>query len=440
VITGQAARGHRHGHPKLRPLPRDGPSGRSATGSGQTAAFTRTSPAVPRRPRRGHPGGPAASTRALGPVTPTDEPSEDPAGPPQLDAPAILEALERHFVDYIMVGGYAAELHGSTRRTADIDVVPDTGQENLTPPRGRAHRPRCPRSHRHPPARPGARGARPTEGAQCCRPSGRARPARRGVRGRLGGGVVGYLVFVEFTSGALQGYYIPLLTDIARHLGINDADVWLEAGQLLLAAVAIPIVAKLGDLHAHRRMLLVTAGGVGVATLGVALAQTFAVFLLFVQNLYATWLPLQVALVHDRSTRLPDREATTRRATRVVVAALQAGAIVGALSEGFLVTPWRAGSGSCCSCPPDSSGVVVIVGTRMPESSGRVAGRVDAGGAGHLAVLLVVVTAGLTAARLAGTASVPPRGGIPAAPGRLPGVRGRRGGRRIPQCRGGACR
>ena len=48
------------------------------------------------------------------------------------------------------------------------------------------------------------------------------------VTGRIagiGGGLVGFLVFVEFTSGVLQGYYIPLLTDVARHLGIHDADV-----------------------------------------------------------------------------------------------------------------------------------------------------------------------------------------------------------------------
>jgi len=40
--------------------------------------------------------------------------------------------------------------------------------------------------------------------------------------------IVGFLAFVEFTSGVLQGYYTPMLTDIARHLRIHDADVnWL---------------------------------------------------------------------------------------------------------------------------------------------------------------------------------------------------------------------
>ena len=71
--------------------------------------------------------------------------------------------------------------------------------------------------------------------------------------------VVGFLAFVEFTSGVLQGYYTPMLTDIARHLGIHDADVnWLEGTQLMLSALVVPAFAKLGDMIGHKRMLLVS--------------------------------------------------------------------------------------------------------------------------------------------------------------------------------------
>ena len=83
----------------------------------------------------------------------------------------------------------------------------------------------------------------------------------------IGGGLVGYLVFVEFTSGVLQGYYVPLLTDIARYLDVNDADVnWLEAAQLMLSAIAVPVLAKLGDLHGHRRVLLWSAVATALST------------------------------------------------------------------------------------------------------------------------------------------------------------------------------
>ena len=47
------------------------------------------------------------------------------------DASALLEVLERHRVQYVVVGGFAAELHGSVRRTADVDVVPRATADNL---------------------------------------------------------------------------------------------------------------------------------------------------------------------------------------------------------------------------------------------------------------------------------------------------------------------
>ena len=45
---------------------------------------------------------------------------------------AILTVLDRHQVRYVLVGGYAAQLHGATRPTTDIDVTPQPTQENLT--------------------------------------------------------------------------------------------------------------------------------------------------------------------------------------------------------------------------------------------------------------------------------------------------------------------
>lgn len=47
------------------------------------------------------------------------------------NAPAILAALDRHQVEYVIVGGYAAQLRGATKPTADIDVTPATTPENL---------------------------------------------------------------------------------------------------------------------------------------------------------------------------------------------------------------------------------------------------------------------------------------------------------------------
>jgi hypothetical protein len=43
----------------------------------------------------------------------------------------ILKALERHGVQYVVIGGLAAALHGAATVTFDVDVVADPSTDNL---------------------------------------------------------------------------------------------------------------------------------------------------------------------------------------------------------------------------------------------------------------------------------------------------------------------
>ena len=152
-------------------------------------------------------------------------------------------------------------------------------------------------------------------------------------------GVVGFLAFVEFTSGVLQGYYTPLLTNIARHLGIHDADVnWLEGTQLMLSALVVPAFAKLGDMIGHKRMLLISTALTGLASLVLPFTDNFGIFLAgwALMGFYVVWLPLEIALIWSRSRRMQGRATITARAAGILVAALETGAIVGALVGGAL--------------------------------------------------------------------------------------------------------
>lgn len=51
--------------------------------------------------------------------------------PEPLDPECIFEVLERHGVAYVLIGGLAAVLHGSTAMTNDADVFPGPDRENL---------------------------------------------------------------------------------------------------------------------------------------------------------------------------------------------------------------------------------------------------------------------------------------------------------------------
>jgi hypothetical protein len=43
----------------------------------------------------------------------------------------LFAALEQHRVDYLVVGGTAAALHGATRPTLDVDILPRDDLDNL---------------------------------------------------------------------------------------------------------------------------------------------------------------------------------------------------------------------------------------------------------------------------------------------------------------------
>ena len=78
------------------------------------------------------------------------------------------------------------------------------------------------------------------------------------------GRIVGFLVCVELASGILQGYYTPIFSDIADHLGIADAAVnWFEAAQLIVSALVVPFLSRLGDLVGHKKVLLLSTAVLG---------------------------------------------------------------------------------------------------------------------------------------------------------------------------------
>lgn len=54
----------------------------------------------------------------------------DPSAPP-LQSGALFRLLDRHGVRYVVVGGLAGTVHGSTRVTFDIDLVPEWTDANL---------------------------------------------------------------------------------------------------------------------------------------------------------------------------------------------------------------------------------------------------------------------------------------------------------------------
>jgi hypothetical protein len=64
-------------------------------------------------------------------MTAPDAPGAPDATSAPLDAERIFEALGRHGVDYVLVGGLAVQTHGHVRTTIDIDLLPSPDPRNL---------------------------------------------------------------------------------------------------------------------------------------------------------------------------------------------------------------------------------------------------------------------------------------------------------------------
>jgi MFS family permease len=219
-------------------------------------------------------------------------------------------------------------------------------------------------------------------------------------------GLVGFLFLVELVSGILQGFYVPLVPDLVKHLDIRTADYnWFETAQLLLSAIVVPVLAKLGDMFGHKRILLVSTVLTAAATWGLAFAGNFTTFLIAfaLQGFYVVWLPLEVALIFDRGRQTSKSASQTRRAAGYLVVALEAGAIIGALGGSRVFNALGHNVPTTLIVPAIAVTLVffaILFG--VPESKPVPGRKLDPVGFSVLTLGLLLVTGGLAFLRVQG--------------------------------------
>ncbi|MCT9818695.1 MFS transporter [Microbacterium sp. W1N] len=225
-------------------------------------------------------------------------------------------------------------------------------------------------------------------------------------------GLIGWFILVELVSGILQGYYVPLFSDIVVHLGIHDSDVnWFEAAQLLLSALVVPVLAKLGDMYGHKRILLIAAVLTAGATWWLAFAGSFWTFLIAwaLQGFYVVWLPLEIALIFERGRSQQRGVSQTRRAAGLLVVGLQAGAIIGALAAGRIFAATGGDLTLTLIVPAVAVSIVaVVIWLWVPESQPEAGRRLDTAGFVILAWALLLVTGALVWMRMIGELDLGP--------------------------------
>jgi MFS family permease len=228
----------------------------------------------------------------------------------------------------------------------------------------------------------------------------------RGRAGAVTASLIGFLFFVEFVSGILQGFYVPLIPDLVDYLGIKDADFNIfEGAQLLLSALVVPILAKLGDMHGHKKILLVSTVLTAGATWWLAFAGDFTSFLVAwtLQAFYVVWLPLEIALIFDKGRRSGHAASATRRAAGLLIVGLEVGAIAGALGVARIFDAFGGPEALHASIPPTLmvpaiavTLVFFVILFGVPESEPLPGRALDWLGFSILTIALLLVTSGLT--------------------------------------------
>jgi MFS family permease len=220
--------------------------------------------------------------------------------------------------------------------------------------------------------------------------------------------VVGFLVMVEVASGVLQGYYTPIYPQIAEHLSIPEGDVnWFEAAQLIVSALCIPILARLGDLVGHKKVLLLSTAVTALGSWILAFAPSFTTFLIgwAIQGAYVVWLPLEIAIIHRRTRASGRQELLTRRGAGVLVGALELAVIIGAVTSGLLVD--TIGMNVLLALPAMVvTAVFFVILFGIEDAPGESSGGIDWVGFGLVTLALSLVMAGLVLIRVDGPGSV----------------------------------
>jgi hypothetical protein len=125
-----------------------------------------------------------------------------------------------------------------------------------------------------------------------------------------------------------------------------------------------------------------------------------------VQGAYIVWLPLEIAIIHRRTSGTGRQALLTRRAAAILVGALEVSVIIGALTSGALVE--ATSMGFLLALPAIVvTAVFFVVWLGIEDAPGGATGGYDWGGLGLVTLALGLVMGGLIVVRVQGPDSVP---------------------------------
>lgn len=200
-----------------------------------------------------------------------------------------------------------------------------------------------------------------------------------------------WLLFVGL--GALvvslsQTILVPVLATLPTTLDQSvDTVQWLLTSTLLVAAVAVPVMGRLGDMFGKRRLLLIAVAALVIGCVLTAMTSNIVLLIIgrAIQGISAGAIPLGISLL---SSLLPRERAGSAIAT--VSAMLGVGGALGVPLAGYVSQEYDFHALFWLSAV---IGAIAFVGIALgvPESPTRSGGRVDIRGAALLTATLLAL-------------------------------------------------
>lgn len=204
--------------------------------------------------------------------------------------------------------------------------------------------------------------------------------------------VVAVLALAGIVVSLMQTLVIPIVPKLPTYLDASPSDAaWAVTATLLAAAVATPVVGRLGDMFGKRRMLLLSLVLLVSGSVVCALSESLVPMIVgrTLQGLAAAVVPLGISIMRDE---LPAERLAG--STALMSASLGVGGALGLPTAAFIADryDWHVLFWASAAL---AAAALALVGTVVPESKVRTGGRFDLVGslglsAGLVSLLLAV--------------------------------------------------
>jgi EmrB/QacA subfamily drug resistance transporter len=203
--------------------------------------------------------------------------------------------------------------------------------------------------------------------------------------------VVAVLAFGGIVVSLMQTLVIPIVPELPQLLNAPASDTaWAVTATLLAAAVAVPMMGRLGDMYGKRRMLLMSLVLLVAGSVTAALSDSLVPMIVgrVLQGMAGGVIPLGISIMRDE---LPAERLGS--ATAMMSASLGVGAALGLPAAALIADnfDWHVLFWSSAAMGAVSLLLVLLL---VPESKVRTGGRFDlVGGLGMAAGLVCLLLA-----------------------------------------------